>query len=160
MNVTKYAGLNPADCENGAEILAYAKQRGLANPRLVRDFPYGLFLVGDGPDGSLPSVIASELQVSRGGGSSNWHQIDPGNYSDPYVRADDMLSAAEEYIADPAIRNSRQWNLVLSEAGAVTTLNGFVIRPADPRSAEISVQVYARLNDAVDEMAGERPTPA
>jgi len=151
-NVTKYNASNPADCKNGAEILVYANRRGLINARLVRDIPFGWFLVGDGPDSCLPSQIAQDLQVTYGGGSTNWHQISPEKYSDPQIRSVEMLNAAERFVTNPEAQHSQRWDLVLSDAGDVTTIDGFVIRPKDEWSEGIAKAVYARLEvSEVDE---------
>lgn len=75
-------------CPNGGAILKYANDRGLKNSQLVNKLCCGWELVGEGRDDrDWPLVwrIVQECGINRGGGGSNYHQIDPTLFKLPEI---------------------------------------------------------------------------
>lgn len=91
----------------------------------------------------------SDALISRGGGgmggSYAYRQIDPAKFSDPSIRAKEMLDVFEANGSLPMLNN---FNLKIDESGNLVGPSGSVIHRADART--LAMRAWVAVNQ--DEM--------
>jgi hypothetical protein len=150
LNPSILDAVDPGHCPHGTEIVRYATLRGIAQPRLAREFPFGWYLMGEGEPGLL-SQVAAEMSIYRGGGGSDWRQIDPSTYVSPMLRAEMLLTEMECLVngklseIQPAQLDGGFRFLLLVD-GEIRSPDGYLLRAADERSIHLAEVIHHNYN--------------
>lgn len=153
--------VDPDLCPHGREIVHYAALRGIAQPRLASEFPFGWYLMGEGESGLL-SQVAAEMSIYQGGGGSDWRQINPSTYVSPSVRAEMLLEELECLVAgnlseiQPAQPDGGFRFLLLAD-GEMRSPDGFLLRGADERSIRLAEVIHHNWKYTEDVESEEDP---
>jgi hypothetical protein len=154
LNPSILDAVDPSLCPHGAEIVRYATLRGIAQPRLAREFPFGWYLMGEGESGLL-SQVAAEMSIYRGGGGSTWRQVNPSTYVSPMLRAE-MLLTEMECIVNGKLSEIQPAQLeggfrfLLLANGEMRSPDGYLLRAADERSIRLAEVIHHNWKHSED----------